>query len=62
VWFPLAGSVLAFDHADVTFEAATASFVARLLVRALVVDGDAVNEFAGGFAIRDGLAVTVVML
>lgn len=61
-WFPMSGSVLAFASAGVTFDFASASFVARLLAPGLVVSDEPINELAGRFAINDGLAVTVATM
>lgn len=61
-WYPLVGSMLAFGSADVTFHSASASFVARLLTPGPIVGGKPISELAGRFAIRDGLAITVVTL
>ncbi|TMR99653.1 4'-phosphopantetheinyl transferase family protein [Nonomuraea basaltis] len=61
-WFPLARSFLDFESADVEFDEATATFVARLLVPGPAVAGKELRELTGRFAVRDGLAVTAVAL
>ena len=58
-WFPLTGTWLDFDGADVTIDP-RGTFVARLLVPGATVAGDARGELPGRFLVRDGLAVTAV--
>jgi 4'-phosphopantetheinyl transferase EntD len=59
-WFPLTGSWLDFDGADIVFDPATATFVARLLVPGLTVAGQPWRELTGRFVVRDGMVVTAV--
>jgi 4'-phosphopantetheinyl transferase EntD len=59
-WFPLTGSFLDFDGADITFDPPTATFTARFLVPFPFVGGRPWREVAGRFAVRHGLAVTAV--
>jgi 4'-phosphopantetheinyl transferase EntD len=59
-WFPLTGSFLNFDGADITFDLVAATFTARLLVPVPVIGGEPWREVTGRFAVRDGLTVTAV--
>lgn len=60
-WFPLTRSFLEFHDAVIEFDPATTNFAARLLVPGLVVAGQPQREFTGRFAVRGGLAATVVV-
>jgi len=59
-WAPITGSFLDFVEADVTFDPAACSFVARLLVPDPALVGGSRGELRGRFAVRDGLTVTAV--
>jgi 4'-phosphopantetheinyl transferase EntD len=59
-WFPLTGTFLDFDSADISVDPPSQSFVADLLVPGPVVDGHVLSQFAGRFMVRHGLTVTVV--
>lgn len=61
-WFPLAQRWLGFEDAIVTFDPAAQTFVARLRVEAPVVEGRALERFAGRFLVRDGLVLTAVVV
>jgi len=61
-WFPVAGVFLDFTGAEVTFDPATGSFVAHLLVRGPLVDGRELRELRGRYVVRDGLLATAVTL
>lgn len=60
-WFPLMGSWLGFEDARVALDA-DGSFTAALLVPGPVVAGREVTGFAGNWLIRDGTAVTAIVL
>jgi 4'-phosphopantetheinyl transferase EntD len=59
-WAPITRSFLDFLEADVTFDPAACSFVARLLVPDPALVGGSRGELRGRFAVRDGLTVTAV--
>jgi 4'-phosphopantetheinyl transferase EntD len=59
-WAPITGSFLDFLEADVTFDPAAGSFVARLLVPDPARVGGSWGELRGRFVVRDGLTVTAV--
>lgn len=59
-WFPLTGSWLDFEAADVTIDPVAGRFTARLLVPGPVVAGVRWRGFTGRFAVRDGLVLTAV--
>ncbi|WP_392676436.1 4'-phosphopantetheinyl transferase [Streptomyces sp. LN785] len=59
-WFPLTGSWLGFEEADITVDPATDSFRARLLVPGPTVAGTEWYGFTGRYGVSDGLVVTAV--
>jgi 4'-phosphopantetheinyl transferase EntD len=59
-WFPLTGRWLGFEDAELTFDAASTSFSARLLVPGPAIGGAECPGFAGRFLVRDGLVVTAI--
>lgn len=61
-WFPLAGRWLGFDEAEVTFDPAARTFVARLLVEGPEVDGRHLTAFDGTWRVMQGLVLTAVVV
>jgi 4'-phosphopantetheinyl transferase EntD len=61
-WFPLAGRWLGFEHARVSFDAATGTFDARLLVDGPRVGGIEVRGFSGRFRAGAGLVLTALTM
>ena len=59
-WAPLTGTFLDFDGANIAFDPAAGTFIARLRKPGASLAGAARGEFAGRFVVRDGLAVTAV--
>jgi 4'-phosphopantetheinyl transferase EntD len=59
-WYPLAGRVLDFDVAQVTFDPRSGQLTADLLVEGPVAGGVRVSRFAGRWLVAAGLAVTAV--
>jgi 4'-phosphopantetheinyl transferase EntD len=59
-WAPLTGTFLDFDGAEVAFDAAAATFVARLSKPGASLVGDSRGELAGRFAVCGGLVVTAI--
>ncbi|WP_280922828.1 4'-phosphopantetheinyl transferase superfamily protein [Streptomyces sp. MZ04] len=60
-WFPLTGRWLGFEDARVDF-APDGTFSAALLVPGPTVAGEEVTGFSGRWLIRDGIAVTAIVL
>ncbi|MGH4035052.1 4'-phosphopantetheinyl transferase family protein [Actinomycetota bacterium Odt1-20B] len=60
-WFPLTRQWLDFDEAHLTF-GLDGTFTARLLVPGPVVAGREITSFAGRWLVRDGIAVTAIVL
>jgi enterobactin synthetase component D / holo-[acyl-carrier protein] synthase len=61
-WFPLAANWLGFKDVAMTIDAAAATFVARLLVRGLCVEGQTLAEIVGRFLIHDHFIVTAAVI
>jgi 4'-phosphopantetheinyl transferase EntD len=59
-WFPLTGEFLDFDGAVVGFDPALSTFAARLTGPGPTVSGVTWHGFAGRFAVKGNLVVTVV--
>lgn len=59
-WFPLTGSWLDFDAADVVFDPAESTFTARLLVPGPVVAGSPLSEFHGRWLAGRGLLAAAI--
>jgi 4'-phosphopantetheinyl transferase EntD len=62
VWFPMTGRWLEFKDAMVTIDPISQTFVARLLISGLKIDGEAIHELAGGFRVAKGFIVTAISL
>ena len=60
-WFPLTGTWLGFEEADIIFEPATATFAACLLVPGLTIAGRPCRELTGRFVVLDNLVLTAVV-
>lgn len=60
-WFPLAHRWLGFEDAELT-PCLDGTFGARIRLAGPTVDGVELREFAGRWAVRDGLVVTSVVL
>jgi 4'-phosphopantetheinyl transferase EntD len=60
-WFPLTGRWLGFEEAEVALEPAGA-FTAALRVPGPVVDGAAVDRFAGRWVLRHGVLATAIVV
>ena len=61
-WFPLTGRWLDFEQVELSIDVAQAVFRATLLVAGPVVDGVRLNEFAGRWAVEDGVICTTVAI
>jgi 4'-phosphopantetheinyl transferase EntD len=61
-WFPLAGRWLGFEDVDMTFDAATGAFRARLLVEGPDVDGERLTDLRGRWRASDGVVVAAVVV
>jgi 4'-phosphopantetheinyl transferase EntD len=61
-WFPLTGQWLGFEDVDLSIDVAQATFRAKLLVRGPVLDGARLTEFAGRWAVEDGIICTAVAI
>ena len=61
-WYPLTRRELGFTEASVDFTLATGTFTARLLVPGPVVGGEHLDVLAGRWAVRDGIALTAIVL
>lgn len=61
-WYPLTGRWLDFSEAEVVFDPEQARFVAQLLVPGPVRAGRRWQEFTGRYLVRDGLALTAIVL
>jgi 4'-phosphopantetheinyl transferase EntD len=62
VWYPLASCELDFSEAEITIDAASGTFSARLLVEGPVVDGERLRGMTGRWDAQRGLLVTTVFL
>jgi 4'-phosphopantetheinyl transferase EntD len=60
-WFPLTGTWLDFDGADIVIDPATATFAACLLAPGLTIAGRPCRELTGRFGVLDNLVVTAVV-
>ncbi|KAB8196053.1 4'-phosphopantetheinyl transferase superfamily protein [Nonomuraea phyllanthi] len=61
-WYPLAKRWLDFEDAVITFQPATGTFSARLLVRGPRVDGRRLDSFSGRWLVDRGLIVTAIVI
>jgi 4'-phosphopantetheinyl transferase EntD len=61
-WFPLARRWLGFEDAVVTFDRATRTFDARLLVAGPPLGESLLTELRGRWLVRDGLVLTAIAL
>jgi 4'-phosphopantetheinyl transferase EntD len=61
-WFPLAKRWLGFDDVELSIDLSSAEFRAKLLVPGPVVDGARLTEFAGRWAVEQGVIVTAVVV
>ena len=61
-WYPLTRRELDFTEASVDFTPATGTFTARLLVPGPVVGGERLSDFIGRWAVRNGIALTAIVL
>jgi 4'-phosphopantetheinyl transferase EntD len=61
-WFPLAGRWLGFDDVELSIDLADGAFLAKLLVPGPTVDGARLTEFAGRWAVEDGVICTAVVV
>jgi 4'-phosphopantetheinyl transferase EntD len=61
-WFPLAHRWLGFEDVDLSIDLSGARFRAKLLVPGPVVDGGRLTEFAGRWAVEDGIIVTAIVV
>jgi 4'-phosphopantetheinyl transferase EntD len=61
-WFPLTGQWLGFEDVELSIDVVDATFRARLLVEGPVVNGGRLTEFAGRWAVEDGLICTAVAI
>jgi 4'-phosphopantetheinyl transferase EntD len=59
-WAPLTGTFLDFDGAEIIFDPAAGSFVARLRSPGAILVGDARGELHGRFVVRGHLVVTAI--
>ncbi|WP_078965630.1 4'-phosphopantetheinyl transferase family protein [Streptomyces aureocirculatus] len=60
-WFPLTGRWLGFEEARLDIRA-DGTFTAEILVSAPVVAGTALSRFSGTWLVRDGIAVTAIVM
>lgn len=61
-WFPLTGRWLGFEDVELSIDVAQAVFRAELLVAGPVVGGVTLTEFAGRWAVGDGIICTAVAI
>lgn len=61
-WFPLTGSWLDFESADIVIDASAGTFTARLLVPGPVVGGSPLNLLHGRWLTGHGLLVTAIVV
>ena len=61
-WFPLAQRWLGFDQAEITIQAATGTFAARLLVPGPLVAGSPLTVLPGRWLAERGFVATAVVL
>ncbi|MDB1089999.1 4'-phosphopantetheinyl transferase superfamily protein [Streptomyces sp. ACA25] len=59
-WFPLTGRWLDFEDADITFQAGTSAFEARLLVPGHTAGGADLTGFTGRWLVEGGLVFTAI--
>jgi 4'-phosphopantetheinyl transferase EntD len=65
-WFPVTRRWLGFEDAHITFDIgagdAEGGFVSRILIDGSAVSGPALTELPGRWSVRDGLALTAIVL
>lgn len=61
-WFPLTRRWLDFDQAELRFDPLAATFTARLRAAGMAVGGAPVTALAGRWSVRDGLALTAIVV
>jgi 4'-phosphopantetheinyl transferase EntD len=61
-WFPLTGQWLGFEDVELSIDVARATFRAQLLVEGPIVEGARLTEFAGRWAVEDGVICTAVAI
>lgn len=65
-WFPLTHRWLGFEDAHITFavdaDGQTGTFVSRILIDPAAEHGPPLHELAGRWSVRDGLALTAIVL
>jgi enterobactin synthetase component D / holo-[acyl-carrier protein] synthase len=59
-WFPLTGSWLGFEDAELAVDPVGGTFSARVLAEGSMPDGTALTGFDGRWIVTDGLVVTAV--
>jgi 4'-phosphopantetheinyl transferase EntD len=59
-WFPLAGTWLGFEEADITINPVDGTFRTRLLVAGPLIDSAPLTGFTGRWLASDGLLITVI--
>jgi 4'-phosphopantetheinyl transferase EntD len=60
-WYPLTGSELGFEEAEIEPDPDAGTFSARLLVPGPMVEGRRVEVFSGRWLTRNGLVVTAIV-
>jgi 4'-phosphopantetheinyl transferase EntD len=61
-WFPLTLRWLGFHDVELTVDRANGTFVGRLRVPAVCINGESISRFQGRWLVRDGLALTAVVV
>jgi 4'-phosphopantetheinyl transferase EntD len=61
-WFPLTRRWLGFHDAEVTVNVGSGRFSAQLLVPGPRIHGESIVSFTGRWLVRDGLALTAVIV
>jgi 4'-phosphopantetheinyl transferase EntD len=61
-WFPLTRRWLGFHDVEVTVDRADGRFVAQLRMPGARINGESISRFDGRWLVRDGLAVTAVVV
>jgi 4'-phosphopantetheinyl transferase EntD len=59
-WFPLTGSWLDFDDAEITFVDHAQAFTGRLRVAGPDVDGERLRQFSGNWGASNGVLMTAI--
>lgn len=59
-WYPLTGSWLGFEDADVVLDPHSGEFHARLLIPGPPVEGTSLNSFTGHWLIHDDIILTTI--